>query len=96
MDFPEGESDMFFIGSDDYRVYQCNLHQKNDQHISQQYFGHTAPITKIHTHPRASQSDMSSRFEYYPDRILSASMDWTVKLWSPKCNDLPLFTFENA
>jgi hypothetical protein len=30
MDFPEGESDKFFVGSDDFGIYQCNFHQAND------------------------------------------------------------------
>jgi hypothetical protein len=34
MDFPEGESDKFFVGSDDFGIYQCNFHQSNDQHIT--------------------------------------------------------------
>lgn len=68
----------------------------NDLHITQQFFGHTAPVTKVQTHPKLSQSEFSAKSDFYSDLFLSASMDWTVKLWSPKCKDEPLFTFENA
>jgi dynein intermediate chain len=97
MDFPEGETDKFYVGSDDFGVYQCNFHQNQDnQNVSQQYFGHSAPVTKVHCHPRGSQSDISARSEHFNDLVLSSSMDWTIKLWSPKKSDEPLFTFENA
>ena len=96
MDFPEGESDKFFVGSDDFGIYQCNFHQANDQHITQSFLGHTAPVTRVSAHPRGRQSDLSARSEYFSDLLLSSSMDWTVRLWSPKSKDEPLFTFENA
>jgi hypothetical protein len=30
MHFPEGESDKFYAGSDDFCMYQCNFHQTFD------------------------------------------------------------------
>jgi dynein intermediate chain len=95
MDFPEGESDKFFVGSDDFSMYQCNFHLNNDQHVTQSFKDHSAPITKVHSHPRASQSEISARSDNFSDLLLTSSMDWTVKLWSPKCKK-DLFTFENA
>lgn len=100
LDFPEGESDKFFVGCEDFCGYQCNFHQLQDgQHLSKQYYGHTAPVTRIHSHPRASQSEYSGRSDFYQDLLLTSSMDWTVKLWSPKTKHNPpppLMTFENA
>lgn len=93
MDFPEDETDKFFIGSEDYNVYACSLHSNNQQHIEKQLQGHQAPITKVHMHPGSSQSEKSSDIS---DLLLSASMDWTVKLWYPKVKKEPLFTFESA
>ena len=29
MDFPEDETDKFYIGSEDYSIYQGNLHSQN-------------------------------------------------------------------
>jgi hypothetical protein len=34
MDFPEDETDKFYVGTEDYNVYECNLHSAN-QHIDQ-------------------------------------------------------------
>jgi hypothetical protein len=29
MDFPEDETDKFYVGSEDYSIYQGNLHSQN-------------------------------------------------------------------
>ena len=85
------------MGSDDFGVYQCSFHlSPEQQHVSQAFYGHTAPVTKVSSHPRASQSEASAHSEHCSDLVLSASMDWTVKLWSPKSKLEPLFTLENA
>lgn len=34
MDFPEDETDKFIVGSEDYNIYQCNLHSSNASHIN--------------------------------------------------------------
>lgn len=44
-------------------------------------------------HPGSSQSEKNSDIS---DLLLSASMDWTVKLWYPKVKKEPLITFESA
>ena len=94
MDFPEDETDKFYIGAEDYNMYQGNLHTTSQQqNISQVYSGHYAPITKVHMHPGASQSDKNSDIS---DLMLSASMDWTIKLWYPKIRNDPLMTFESS
>lgn len=28
MDFPEDETDKFYVGSEDYNIYECNLHSQ--------------------------------------------------------------------
>ena len=91
MDFPEDETDKFMVGSEDYNLYSCNLHSQ--QHVSQTYASHFAPVTRLHMHPGASQSEKAGDIG---DLMLSASMDWTVKLWYPKVRKEPLFTFESS
>lgn len=93
MDFPEDETDKFYIGSEDYSIYQCNLHSESQSHMGVKYESHRAPITKIHSHPGVSQSEHNGDAA---DFMLSASMDWTVKLWYPKIRMDPLLTFECA
>ena len=44
-------------------------------------------------HPGASQSDKNSEIS---DLMLSASMDWTIKLWQPKIRTDSLMTFESS
>lgn len=33
LDFPEGETDKFFIGAEDFNIYQCNLHSESKNHV---------------------------------------------------------------
>jgi len=40
MDFPEDETDKFFIGSEDFNVYGCSLHPNNQQHLAQTLSSH--------------------------------------------------------
>lgn len=63
------------------------------------FIGHNAAITAIAAHPGASQND---QYPEISDLVLSSSLDWTVKLWSPKviseqnaCGR-PLMTFESS
>jgi hypothetical protein len=33
MEFPEGETDKFFTGSEDFNIYACNLHSETKVHV---------------------------------------------------------------
>ena len=55
--------------------------------------GHDAPLTSIHVHPGVSQSEKHGDMG---ELLLSSSMDWTVKLWTPNSRTEPLMTFESA
>ena len=33
VDFPEGETDKFFVGAEDFNIYQCNLHSETKNHV---------------------------------------------------------------
>ena len=48
-------------------------------------------MTSLSVHPGTSQN---AQYPEMTDLLLSSSMDWTVKLWSPKERTSPLFTFE--
>ena len=39
---------------------------------------------------------MSERHSDMNELLLSSSMDWTVKIWSPNTQMHPLFTFESS
>lgn len=93
MDFEEDETDKFYVGTEDYNLYQGNLHSTSSHHIDQVLKSHHAPITKCHMHPGLSQSEKNIEMS---DLMLSSSMDWTVKLWYPKVSSEPLKTFESS
>ena len=65
--------------------------------------GHCAPITKIALHPGKSmieegEDKFSSGLVDMSELLLSASMDWTIKLWFPKNQTLkePIMEFESS
>jgi dynein intermediate chain len=91
--FPENETDKFFVGSEDFNLYQCNLHSESKFHIEQAMFGHFAPITAIDVHPGLSQHEKRTEMT---DLVLSASLDWTIKLWNPKLRSSALYSFESS
>ena len=89
MEFPEDETDKFYIGAEDYNIYQANLHASNikDKQQWKEFSSHCAPVTKISMHPGKSMSENkanSSALGDMSELMLSASMDWAVKLWYPK------------
>jgi dynein intermediate chain len=107
IDFPEEETDKFFIGSADCKVYQAHLHQSNNSrqdgvtHNWRTFTGHQAPVTKLALHPGKSQYDsnrMPAGLSDMSELMLTASMDWTIKLWYPKneASNQPIFTFESS
>ena len=91
MEFAEGETDKFVVGAEDFNIYQCNLHSESKVHVEKALQGHNAPVTALSVHPGTSQNE---KYPEMTDLLLSASMDWTVKLWSPKERTTPLLTFE--
>lgn len=91
MEFAEGETDKFYVGSEDFNIYQCNLHSESKIHVEKACQGHNAPVTSLSIHPGTSQNQ---QYPEMSDLVLSASMDWTVKLWSPKDRSTPLASFE--
>jgi len=89
MQFPEDETDKFYIGSEDYNIYQANLHQQNNAtntHNWKAFSSHCAPVTKIAMHPGKSMYEtkgITAGLGDMSELMLSASMDWTIKLWYP-------------
>ena len=103
MEFPEEESDKFYVGAEDYKIYQANLHKSNakEQQNWPEFVGHDAPVTKISLHPGKSMTETQGTSNMLTDMselMLSASMDWTVKLWYPKNEEkrVPIYTFESS
>lgn len=91
MDFAEGEQETFYVGSEDFSIYQCNT--RSEFSVQSKLDGHHAPITSVDVHPGISQSEKHSEMS---DLLLSSSMDWTVRLWAPKSRMSPIMTFESA
>jgi dynein intermediate chain len=58
--------------------------------------GHAAPITAMHYHPALGAGGAAAGQGATSDLLLSASMDWTAKLWNFKLSPHPLLSFEHA
>lgn len=78
MAFPQTDPTYFLVGTEEGTIYPCHRYDRAgakagvDQRIS--YKGHAAPIMSLSFHPARGPVDLS-------DLLLSASLDWSVKLW---------------
>jgi WD40 repeat protein len=93
MAFPESDTDKFYVGAEDFNIYQCCLQQDASlkTHVMKAFRGHNAPVTSVHVHPGVSQNE---KYPEMTELLITSSMDWTVKLWSPKDRNTAIHTFE--
>ena len=103
LEFPEDETDKFYVGAEDCNIYQGNMHSSGsrEQVAWRALKGHHAPITSIALHPGKSMSESKANtgmMAEMSELMLSSSMDWTIKLWYPKnqFKDSPIYTFESS
>jgi len=76
MSIPRNKINNFAVGSEDGAVYTaCRLGSKTG--ISDQFEGHTGPVSGIDFNKSTEQLD----FSHF---MLTCSLDWTIKLWSTK------------
>jgi dynein intermediate chain len=92
-DLPGRDTNSMILGSDEGRIYKARIHeQKESERIYETIQAHDAPMTAIEFHPMSRGANAGSTSA---DLFLTASYDWTVKLWSHKLSR-PLYTFEAA
>ncbi|KAK3394503.1 WD40-repeat-containing domain protein [Podospora didyma] len=78
MAFPEADPTFFLVGSEEGTIYPCHRYDRAgakagvDSRVS--YKGHAAPVMSVDFHPARGPLDLG-------DLVLSASLDWSVKLW---------------
>ncbi|KAG0276911.1 hypothetical protein BGZ95_006860 [Linnemannia exigua] len=101
--FPDGETNAFWVGTEEGNVYQANRYARAGSqagiNTAYSYKGHFGPITGLHFHPLFGPMDFS-------DLYLTSSVDWTVKLWRKRTHPKPatpdnavvhpLYSFETA
>ncbi|XP_055931979.1 cytoplasmic dynein 1 intermediate chain 2-like isoform X3 [Argiope bruennichi] len=86
LSFPSGDYNNFIVGSEEGTIYTASRHGSKAG-IHELFEGHQGPVTGLSSHSAQGHIDFSHLF-------LSASMDWTVKLWSLK-DSKPLYSFED-
>lgn len=96
--FPQEDSNSFFIGAEDNNVYCGQIHTaaERDSEKSNVFDclqGHNAPVTALSLHPVPSNW---AKGHEYSSLMLSSSMDWSLKLWSPKLSKSPIASFDSA
>ena len=69
-------------------MYRNALHNRTTENIVM-YDDHNGPISSLSV-------NYSPEYEFLNGLILTASYDWTVKLWNPNNNKEPLRTFEHS
>ncbi|ORY62261.1 WD40-repeat-containing domain protein [Pseudomassariella vexata] len=78
MAFPQADPTYFLIGTEEGPIYPCHRYDRAgakagiDSRVS--YKGHAAPVMSVAYHPPRGPVDLG-------DLVLSASLDWSVKLW---------------
>jgi len=78
MAFPQADPTYFLAGTEEGTIYACHRYERAgakagvDARI--RYAGHSAPVTALDFHPVRGAVDLG-------DLVLSASMDWSVKIW---------------
>lgn len=78
MAFPKADPTYFLAGTEEGTIFACDRYERAgakagiDARI--RYVGHTAPVMSLDFHPTHGQIDLG-------DLVLSASMDWSAKLW---------------
>jgi dynein intermediate chain len=76
--FPSADPTYFLAGSEEGSIFACHRYERAgakagiDTRVL--YAGHAAPVLSLSFHPGRGPVDLG-------DLVLSASMDWTVKLW---------------
>ena len=78
MGFPHADPTYFLAGTEEGTIFACHRYERAgakagiDNRI--RYSGHAAPVMSLDFHPSRGAVDLG-------DLVLSASMDWSVKLW---------------
>ncbi|KAF3919589.1 hypothetical protein ABW20_dc0103301 [Dactylellina cionopaga] len=81
MAFPHSDPTYFLVGTEEGGIYPCHRYDRAgakagvEPRIS--YRGHAGPIMSIDFHPVKGPVD-------FGDLVLSASLDWSVKLWKAR------------
>ena len=78
-DFSPKDPTVYIVGTEDGNIHKCSC-SYSEQYL-QSYFGHSGPLYQIQWSPFA------------PGLFLSASADWTVKLWAEE-NPTALISFQ--
>ncbi|EAA29678.1 hypothetical protein GE21DRAFT_1447 [Neurospora crassa] len=81
MAFPQADPTFFLVGTEEGSIYPCHRYDRAgakagvDARVS--YRGHAAPVMAVDFHPARGVVDLG-------DLVLSASLDWSVKLWKAR------------
>ncbi|XP_045766189.1 cytoplasmic dynein 1 intermediate chain isoform X12 [Maniola jurtina] len=87
MAFPHADVNNFVLGSEDGNIYTGCRHGQRAG-VSESVEAHAGPVTAVACHAAPAALDLSHLY-------LSASVDWSVKLWSLKENKA-LYSFEDS
>ncbi|XP_039749432.1 cytoplasmic dynein 1 intermediate chain isoform X8 [Pararge aegeria] len=87
MAFPHADVNNFVLGSEDGNIYTGCRHGQRAG-VADSVEAHAGPVTAVACHAAPAALDLSHLY-------LSASVDWSVKLWSLKENKA-LYSFEDS
>ena len=93
MTVPSPDTEVFHVGMEDGMILEACLKPNKGEEVEEVVIpAHTGPVTALDMHNSAETEGFA---EGAGGLLLSASVDWTVKLWHPASRSVPLLTFEN-
>jgi len=91
IDFPEEETNEFYIGGEDFNIYSAKIYTKkqNEENITDVYSAHLGTVFSLHYHPKITERKSKAS-----DFLLSTSADWGIGLWHPKSRKDPVLLID--
>jgi len=79
-DFNKFEPHLFLVGTEEGRIHKCS--RAYSGHYQQTYDGHLLAVYKVKWN------------NFHPHIFISASADWTAKIWDAKYPKCPIMSFD--
>lgn len=93
LSFTDGDTNTLYVGAEDGAVCQVHIHGQKSG-ITEMFEGHEGPVTGVHMHPTTDTQFSLTQSDAMKSLALSASFDWSVKLWDVKQHRHPILSFD--
>lgn len=92
LSFPENETNVLYAGAEDGSICQVHLHGSKVG-VTEMYEGHDGPVAGLDMHPHQADANQSGEAVNL-DAAVSASFDWSIKVWMVKQFQQPVLSLD--